>query len=187
MVAAAGCNSHSNPASKAPSTGEGETAKLIAAAHLRPCPASSATSVSGGLPDITLNCLGKGPAVHLAGLTGKPMLVNVWGAWCENCQKEERFLTSAYAALHRKVRFLGIDTVDDANSALNFGASVSPPIRFPSVFDPDHKALNDLHSAATPLTVFVDARGRIVGKNFGSYLSTAAVEQDIAKYLHVTT
>ncbi|HTR69195.1 MAG TPA: TlpA disulfide reductase family protein [Mycobacteriales bacterium] len=186
LVTACSGQSSSGGATKGPSTAASKA--QIRAAHLESCPSSSSEVVSGGLPNLTLPCLGQGPDVHLAGLTGKPTVVNVWGSWCTECQKEEPYLTTAYDALRHKVRFLGVDSVDEADSAINYGMrGVNPPIRFPSVFDPDHKVLNGLHFDGTPLTVFVDATGRIVGKNYVAYRSTAAVERDVSKYLHVST
>jgi cytochrome c biogenesis protein CcmG/thiol:disulfide interchange protein DsbE len=168
-------------------TGQGQAlTKLIAKADLQPCPHSSATTTSGGLPDLTLPCLGNGPAVHLAGLTGKPMVLITWGSWCTECQAEMRFLSSAYDHDRRQVRFLGVDTVDEADSALDFDAHVSPPVHFPSVFDEGHKVELGLHTDATPYTVFVSPTGQIVHTRSGPYGSTAQLQADITTYLHVT-
>jgi cytochrome c biogenesis protein CcmG, thiol:disulfide interchange protein DsbE len=162
-------------------------AQLVAKADLRPCPPSSSTPVSGGLPDITLPCLGDGPQVHLAGLAGTPLVVNIWGSWCPPCQAEMRYLSSAYDADRGKVRFLGVDTVDDVNSALDFDAAVTPPVRFPSVVDENRKVLIDTHlPPSPPITLLISAAGKIVHTEHGAYTSTAAVQSDIAKYLHVS-
>jgi len=141
--------------------------------------------VAGGLPDVTLACLGNGPAVHLAGLTGHPTVVNLWGSWCEPCQAEEKFLSEAYNKTGGHVQFLGVDTIDSADSALDFDAHVTPPVRFPSVSDPDKKVLLALHFQGPPETVFVDTSGRIVHVNRVPYTSTTAITADIATYLHV--
>jgi cytochrome c biogenesis protein CcmG, thiol:disulfide interchange protein DsbE len=160
---------------------------LVATADLDPCPPSAATAVSGGLPDVTLSCLGKGPAVHMAGLTGTPTVVNIWGSWCVPCQAEEKYLSAAYDRTHRHVRFLGVDTVDQADSALDFAAHVRPPVHFPSVFDPDKKVLLGLHFQGPPETVYVDRSGAIVHVNRVPYTRTSEVIADIARYLHVAT
>jgi cytochrome c biogenesis protein CcmG, thiol:disulfide interchange protein DsbE len=166
--------------------GTGPSAALVATANLQPCPTSAAPTASGGLPDVTLPCLGKGPAVNMAGLAGKPTVVNIWGSWCVPCQAEAGFLSAAYDKTHGKVRFLGVDTQDEADSALDFGSHVSPPVRYPSVFDEDKKVILALHYTGPPETVFLDRTGRIVHIHLGKYDSTAAVRADIATYLHVT-
>jgi thiol-disulfide isomerase/thioredoxin len=187
LLVVAGCSaSHRTGTSPGPG-GTAATPAEIAAAHLRPCPPSSATAAPGGLPDVTVPCLGHGPAVHMAGLTGMPTVVNVWGSWCPPCQAEEKYLSSAYDKDHSHVRFLGVDVVDEADSALSFVTHVSPPVHFPSVFDESRKVALGLHVASPPYTFFVSAAGRIVGKSAGAYSSTAQVQSDIARYLHVAT
>jgi cytochrome c biogenesis protein CcmG, thiol:disulfide interchange protein DsbE len=184
LAATSGCAGHHHSAAQEPSTGA--THALIAAADLARCPTSATTPVSGGLPNVTLSCLANGPAVRLAGLTGTPTVVNIWGSWCGPCQAEETYLSSAYDKTRDKVRFLGVDTEDEADSALSFDAHVKPPVHFPSVFDPDKKVLLDLHFVGPPETLYVDAAGRIVYINRVPYTSTSEVTADISKYLHVT-
>src|SRR5438270_4172398 len=134
--------------------------ELVARAHLDRCPPSQQASVPGGLPDVTLPCLGGGPAVHLAGLVGKPLVVNIWGSWCGPCQAETRYLSQVYDELRAQVRFLGVDTEDDPKSALDFAPHVSPPMRYPQVVDRDKRLLIALNiPSSVPTSVFVDASG----------------------------
>jgi cytochrome c biogenesis protein CcmG/thiol:disulfide interchange protein DsbE len=188
LAASAACmSSHSSMVATPGPGGAGPASpSLVAKADLRPCPPSSATPVSGGLPDLTLSCLGHGPAVHLAGVTGKPMLILTWGSWCTECQAEMRFLSSVYDQDRAKMRFLGVDTEDESDSALDFDAHVTPPVRFPSVVDYDHKVELGLGTDATPYTVLVSSTGKIVHTQAGPYLSAAQLKSDLATYLHVT-
>jgi thiol-disulfide isomerase/thioredoxin len=125
--------------------------------------------------------------VHLGGLAGKPTLVNIWGSWCGPCQAETRYLSTVYDAARGKVRFLGVDTEDDAKSALDFAAHVSPPMRYPQVADKDKRLLIALNiPSAVPTSVFVDASGRVVHIAPGAYHSAAALRADIRRYLGVT-
>jgi thiol-disulfide isomerase/thioredoxin len=189
VVVLAGCSS---------SGGSGEAAvqlptppsyaQLVAAAHLDPCPATSTTAARGGktLPDLTLPCLAEGPAVHLGGLRGAPTVVNIWGSWCGPCQTETRYLSQVYDALRGKVRFLGVDTEDDPKSALDFAPHVSPPMRYPQVFDASKELLLALHlPSAVPTTGFVSASGQVVKVSPGPYKSAAQLRADIARYLGV--
>jgi cytochrome c biogenesis protein CcmG, thiol:disulfide interchange protein DsbE len=163
-----------------------DRSRLVAIARLEPCPASAGTPVGGGLPDVTLPCLGNGPAVHLAALRGTPTLVNLWGSWCGPCQKETPFLQQAHARLGAAVRFLGVDTEDQADSALDFAAHVRPPMRYPSVLDDNKAVLLGVHGpSAVPMTIFVDAKGHVVHLSIESYGSLAAVLADVTRYLGV--
>jgi thiol-disulfide isomerase/thioredoxin len=185
-AACAACGSGSSPSSAGgpPLTKDPSTANLVKAAHLAPCPASSATIASHGLPDVTLDCLGNGPAVHVAGLTGKPTVVNLWAAWCTECHAELAYFDAL--ATHHAVRVLGVDTEDTDGNALSFAAAYRPAMRYPSVTDPSHRVLTGVKQAGLPVTAFVDAAGAVVHVHQGPYDSAAQLRQDVATYLHVT-
>jgi cytochrome c biogenesis protein CcmG/thiol:disulfide interchange protein DsbE len=186
LVLLVGCTSTSTPSGTRTLRPDPQRSALVAKADLDPCPTSAGSSVQGGLPDVTLPCLGAGPAVHLAGLTGKPTVVNIWGSWCGPCQRETPFLSQAYDALKSKVRFLGVDDEDEPDSALDFATHVSPPMRYPSVVDDNKAVLLGLNLAsAVPSTVFVGRDGRVVGRSLHAYTSVAQLRADIARYLGV--
>jgi len=132
---------------------------------------------------VTLACLGTGPSVRMAGLRG-PAVVNVWGSWCMPCQQEATYL-SQVASTTPRVRFLGVDTEDSSDSALDFDTHVSPPVHYPSVVDQDKKVLLALRSPGPPVTAFVGADGTVVFTKRGAYTSTTQLRADIARYLHV--
>ena len=162
--------------------------QLVARAHLDRCPASSSAHTTHTLPDLTLPCLADGPAVHLSGLTGMPTVVNIWATWCGPCQAETRYLSTVYDDLHAKVRFLGVDTEDDAKSALDFAPHVTPPMRYPQVVDKSKRLLIALSlPSAVPTTVFVDAGGHVAHVSPGQYHSAAALRADISRYLGVSS
>lgn len=161
--------------------------ELIGKAHLDPCPVTAPQPAAGkSLPDLTLPCLGKGPAVHLDGLRGRPTVLNIWGSWCGPCQTETRYLAQVYDEMKRSVLFLGVDTEDDPMSALDFAPHVTPPMRYPQVEDESKKLLIALNlPSAVPTTVFVAGSGRIVKISPGPYRSAAALRADIKRYLGV--
>ena len=187
VLALSGCSGSSRSDDNVPPGPD--RAELIAKAALDPCPPSVAGAhVSHGLPDVTLPCLGAGPAVHLAGLRGTPTVVNIWGSWCVPCQTEATYLATVYDELKPRVRFLGVDTDDSSDSALDFAPHVSPPMRYPSVVDEQKKVLIGLDLiSAVPSTVFVDAAGHVVHKAAVAYGSVAQLRKDIARYLGITS
>ncbi|HEU5033568.1 MAG TPA: TlpA disulfide reductase family protein [Mycobacteriales bacterium] len=183
-----GCTSSSSSTGPEPTFSPNpKHAELLARADLAPCPPSTTGTVSGGLPNVTLPCLGHGPAVRLGGLRGRPLVLNIWGSWCRPCQKETKFFAQAYDEMKPGVRFLGVDTEEsDPDSALDFAAHVSPPMRYPSVLDEDRKVLIELHGPiAVPSTVFVRADGTVVKQVSSAYDSLAQLRADIARYLGV--
>jgi cytochrome c biogenesis protein CcmG/thiol:disulfide interchange protein DsbE len=183
----AGCTSSGRPAAIEPTDGGPSQDQLIARADLDPCPASVDSVIKGSLPHLTLPCLGAGPPVHLAGLRGLPTVLNIWGSWCGPCQAETTYLSTAYDELKLRVRFLGVDTDDSTDSALDFAPHVKPPMHYPSVVDNDKKVLIGLNlSSAVPTTVFVDASGKVRHVSPGPYRSTSSLLADIKSYLGVS-
>jgi thiol-disulfide isomerase/thioredoxin len=161
-------------------------AQLIAAAHLDPCPATSEVHAAKTLPDLTLPCLGQGPAVHLDGLRGLPTVLNIWATWCGPCQKETRYLAAVYDASKTRLRFLGVDTEDSPRSALDFAPHVDPPMRYPQVVDSNKSLLIALHlPSAVPTTVFIGSDGHVVHVSPGPYRSVAELQTDISRYLGI--
>jgi cytochrome c biogenesis protein CcmG/thiol:disulfide interchange protein DsbE len=186
-ASAAGCTDDANgDADPGPTFEPGpQRAELIARADLDPCPRSSATPADGGLPDVTLPCLGRGPVVHMAGLRG-PLVVNIWGSWCGPCQKETPYLATVYRELKGRVAFLGVDDEDSPDSALDFAAHVQPRMRYPSVVDEDKAVLTGLQGfSSVPSTLFIDAAGTVVRRETSAYDSADELRADIERYLGV--
>jgi thiol-disulfide isomerase/thioredoxin len=185
-AAVSACSNTPNVAQPDPSFAPNpHRSELVLTAGLDPCPSSVAAAAAGGLPEVTLPCLGAGPAVRLAGLRGKPTVVNIWGSWCTPCQKETTYLSTVYDAMKEKVRFLGVDDEDDPSSALDFAPHVTPPMRYPSVVDSNKAVLIAMHTSAVPITLYVDATGKVVHRNFGPYADVASLRADIGRYLGV--
>lgn len=186
VAVCAACGGGSSSSNGGPPVTKNPTnASLVKAAHLPPCPTSSATTTaSHGLPDVTLDCLGNGPAVHVAGLTGTPTVVNLWAAWCSDCHAELAYFDAL--STHHIVRVLGVDTEDTDGNALSFAAQYRPALRYPSVTDPSRKVLTGVKADDLPVTAFLDSAGAVVHVHVGPYSSAAALRHDVATYLHVS-
>lgn len=145
---------------------------------------SARPGAAARLPAVTLPPLAAGGArVDLARLAGTPTLVLLWGSYCEPCQREMPYFDAVAAAAGGRLRLLGVDTVDERDSARSFARTVG--MDFPSVFDADGVVLRDLRLLGPPATVFVDPAGAIVHVRPGEYTSAAALRADVASYLHV--
>ena len=150
------------------------------------CPKVVATKVDGGMPAVSLPCLGGGRAVDTAGLRG-PMLVNFWASWCNDCRKEMPAL-AAYAGRHPGVKVLGIDYLDTQPGAALELAKASG-VGYPLVADPSatlDKAGPLPHIAGLPFTAFIAADGTVVHLEAGALLTEADVAAAVQRYLGVT-
>jgi len=112
--------------------------------------------VDGGLPELTLPCLGGGQDVELSSLRG-PLVVNLWASWCVPCRAELPYFDRLDAA---GVPVLGVDFEDtqpDQALALAADAGVS----YPSVADVEGTVRAPLRVVGMPTTLFVDPAGRV--------------------------
>jgi thiol-disulfide isomerase/thioredoxin len=157
------------------------------AAGIPDCPASDPESgaVPHGLPDAVLPCLGGGRPVRLAGLLGRPMLVNVWAQWCGPCRTEAPFLAEVAGTNRSDLLVLGIDHADpEPDRAIEFAQVAG--WGYPQIQDRDSVLRADLQVAALPQTFFVGADGSIAYRNLRPFTSADQIRQLSQRYLGVT-
>jgi len=152
-----------DPAASVGTPGPGRLPKLDA------CPAA-APGPRAELPAVRLRCLGPGPALALDRLPARLYVINLWASWCLPCRLEAPRLRAAAAATRGHVQFLGIDSQDERGSALDFLAYVG--VGYPQLADPNAGTLHRLGAPGLPVTLAVDADGRIVYRRIGE-ISTA--------------
>lgn len=154
-------------------------AQLQAAADLDPCPAG----LGPELPDLVLPCLGGGPDVDLtAAPPGRPMLVNVWATWCPPCVEEVPDLAAFADRAGERVGLVGVLTQDSATNGLEFSRQYD--MRWPSVVDDSGEVFRAFRPGP-PVTLFLDAEGRVVHKRSGKFADVAEIEALVAEHLGV--
>jgi len=104
---------------------------------------------------------------NLSDFRGKPLVINVWASWCGPCRAEMGSL-DRLARRHngRQFHVIGISTDDHAAKAQAFvvGAGVS----FDNYIDRNLVLENMLGASRIPLTVLVDAKGKVLRKVYGA-------------------
>jgi cytochrome c biogenesis protein CcmG/thiol:disulfide interchange protein DsbE len=150
-----------------------------------PCPATKHVAPrAGGLPALTLNCLGAGPSVRLSDLRGTPMVLNIWAAWCPNCADEAPLFAELHAKAGDRLRFFGIHY--QANRGFGLAAARDFDMFFPSVHDADGAAtIKALKAPAPPETWLVTADGRVAYRHRGVLTSQGQLDSYVATYLGV--
>lgn len=162
-----------------------ELAKAKATAGIEDCPATTSTKADvNGLPALTLDCLGGGAPVVLAGLPRKPTVINLWASWCGPCREELPLLAKAHSELGDRVQILGIDFADDASDvALDLAAKSG--VTYPLLADPTSSLKSSLKVVGLPQTVFVDEQGIIVATERRAYRSYDELTAAISHHLGV--
>jgi len=150
-----------------------------------PCPATKQVPPrAGGLPPLTLKCLGAGPSVRLSDLRGTPMVLNIWAAWCTNCADEAPLFSALRREAGDKLRFFGIHY----QAARGFGLRSARDFDmfFPSVHDGEGAAtIKALKAPSPPETWFVTADGRVAYRHRGVLTSQSQLDSYVATYLGV--
>jgi thiol-disulfide isomerase/thioredoxin len=128
------------------------TAGIFVPGKKRPAPALAGTDAISGKP------------VSLARWKGKPLIINLWGSWCNICRDEAKHLR-AFLDRHPG-RVLGIDVWDSKAGARRFQKRYR--VHFPSIFDPSCVLADRLKAPGAPTTYFLDRRHRIVAVLYGA-------------------
>ena len=158
--------------------------KLKAGTRVADCAAGQATA--GGLPDLTLPCLGGGPDVDLASLEG-PMVVNLWASWCAPCRKEMPALEAFHRRYGDRVPVVGVD-YQDPQPAAALDLARKSGVTYPLLADPggDLNARDPLPTIrGLPYLLLVDADGKVTVVP-GGIDSAADVVALVRKHLGVS-
>ncbi len=122
--------------------------------------------IGGSLRDATLQGL-NGPSINLSAFRGRPLLINVWASWCGPCRQEMASLERlAWRFENQSFAMIGISTDDSANQAQSFLKNTNATISH--FIDHGLQMENMLGASKLPLTVLVDANGRVLEKIYGA-------------------
>jgi thiol-disulfide isomerase/thioredoxin len=190
-VLLAGCGDSEEPGLLAGGSGvEVDTPQLQELrqeAGIEPCaPGTGTGSVDGGLPDVTLPCLGGGTAVPLGTLRG-PLVVNMWASWCGPCRNELPIYQRFHEKYADRVGVVGIDFNDtQPRAALELARDSG--VTYPLLADPDSEIEGPppgLVPRGLPMIALVDADGRVVHLEAREIRSLSELEELVDTYLGV--
>jgi thiol-disulfide isomerase/thioredoxin len=103
----------------------------------------------------------------LSELRGKPLIINVWTSWCGPCRAEMGSLdrlSRRYGG--KQFNVIGVSTDDHVNAAAAF--LTQSKLSFDNYHDRDLLLESMLGADAIPLTVLIDAKGRVLKKVRGA-------------------
>ncbi|MEZ5102758.1 MAG: TlpA disulfide reductase family protein [Thermoleophilia bacterium] len=117
-----------------------------------------------------------GRTVSLADYAGKPVVINVWGSWCEGCIEEAEDLRR-FVEQHPEAQMIGLDVNDTRSGARGFYRRWG--WTHPSIEDVRGELSFRLGLRGTPTTFFLDEDHRLVGQILGA-TDLAGFEQGLA-------
>ena len=126
-------------------------------------PQQASRSEGGRAPAFTLTSTA-GARVSLAGLSGKPVVINFWATYCPPCRVEMPLLQRR-AGAGSGVQLVLIDEGDSRESARAFLEAAG--IQQDALLDSDLSVGRSYGAVALPITVFIRADGTIAGKQIG--------------------
>ena len=152
------------------------------------CVPGDGEAVEGGLPEVTLPCLGGGPDVDLSALRG-PVVINLWQANCVPCREEMPALQQFHERYGDQVPVLGID-FNDVHPDGALALAEETGATYPSIADPGGELMvEDAFAVARrglPAFVFVDEDGVVVAQDSGGVDSVAEIRAKVAEHLGIT-
>lgn len=130
-------------------------------------------------PEIKGAVLGEDKQISTADLTGKVVVLNVWGSWCGPCRVEAPDLQAASVQTEGVAQFIGLNTRDfDQGPPIAFNRAHK--ITYPSIWDPTGSVLVSLSGTlppkAIPSTLVIDKEGRVAARIVGTVTETTLVD-----------
>lgn len=121
-------------------------------------------------------------AVTMASLSGKPVVLNMWSSSCSVCKTETPAVESVAKRAGSAVTFVGVDTIDQKASAIAFLRRYG--VTYLQLFDPNEHVGSDYAIPGLPVTVFVSAKGKVVGEYLGA-LNAKTLTHYLSSLFHV--
>ena len=111
-------------------------------------------------PDISLTGA-DGKEVKLSSFRGRPLLIDEWATWCAPCLEWMPSLGRLEGEMRGKgLQVISVDLDEDAANATHYLAVHG--FKWPNFHDGDHRLGHAIGEKGIPLTLLIDAEGRIV-------------------------
>ena len=129
---------------------------------------------------ILLNCLTGKDKVYFEAIRG-PVIVNVWGSWCEPCREEIPLLVKL--AKTKKIALVGIDVVETSDATGRKFAAENK-MTWPMLSDMKSKT-KGLFGFGVPVSRFIDANGKGVYEKVGPFKSYEEIQNLVQDFLRI--
>ena len=119
--------------------------------------------------ELLLDCLDGSGAVNFYSIKG-PIVVNVWGSWCEGCRQEMPYFVELYQNelfKNGEIKLLGVD-IEESSKQVGVDFIKAYGMSWPHLEDISGKT-KTLFGPGAPVTWFIDKNGKVLSKHIGAY------------------
>jgi len=119
--------------------------------------------------ELFLDCLDGSGAINFFSIKG-PIVVNVWGSWCEGCRQEMPYFVELYQSQPFKsgeIKLLGVD-IEESSRQVGVDFIKAYGMSWPHLEDISGKT-KTLFGPGAPVTWFIDKNGMVLSKHIGAY------------------
>lgn len=153
---------------------------------LAACAGSDAAVVEVGRPAPSYAAVDlQGDSVSLAGLRGRPVLLNIWATWCAPCREEIPYLQQLHdrhGAAGLEIVGVSVDTRGEERKIAEFAAEMG--MTYPLWHDPDERVSAVFLALGVPASYLIDRDGVLRWRHLGVLReSNAAFQAALASAL----
>ena len=119
--------------------------------------------------ELFLDCLDGSGAINFFSIKG-PIVVNVWGSWCEGCRQEMPYFVELYQRQPFKsgeIKLLGVD-IEESSRQVGVDFIKAYGMSWPHLEDITGKT-KTIFGPGAPVTWFIDKDSKVVNKHIGAY------------------
>ena len=127
-------------------------------------PPSSPSGAPSGTPapEVSFEYFETGATGDLNDFVGKPTVLNFWASWCPACIAEMPDFEAQHVTHGDEVQFIGVNSQDTRARAVRFVDETG--VTYPIIEDLDDNMFEAFQGFGMPITIFLDADGKVVGR-----------------------
>jgi len=128
-----------------------------------------------------MGCLGGSAEINFHQLKG-PLLINVWGSWCEGCKQEMPYFVELYQSQlfkNGQIQMLGINVEEKSNKdAIDYIQKSG--MSWPNLEDSSGVS-KSIFGPGVPVTWFIDEYGKTIDIKIGAYTNKKQLFNQVEK------
>jgi thiol-disulfide isomerase/thioredoxin len=130
---------------------------------------------------VLMGCLDGSGEINFHQIKG-PLLINVWGSWCEGCKQEMPYFVELYQnplLKNGQIQMLGINVEEKSkDDAINYIQKSG--MGWPNLED-SSEISKSIFGPGVPVTWFIDADGKNIETKIGAYTNKKQLYNQVEK------